>query len=61
MNLKRRNAAAVVRYLEGLGYEDLRLVESEQRIHSENAHDAARGHLFCRFGRSGRGPESVLP
>ncbi len=49
MNWKQRNAAAVVEYLESLGYNDLRHVESRARIDSTCVNKAARGHLSCRF------------
>lgn len=50
MNLKRRNVAAVVEYLLGLGYRNIRHVESGEGIDAGNSHVAARGHLYCVFG-----------
>ncbi len=45
MTQKRRNAAAVVAFLEQAGYREIRHVESGARINAENAAVAAQGHL----------------
>jgi hypothetical protein len=47
MNQKRRNVAAIVAYLEELGYRDILHVESGAKITSANAAVAAQGHLYC--------------
>lgn len=47
MNLKRRNVAAIVSYLNELGFNDIRHVESGARITTDNSALAAEGHLYC--------------
>lgn len=54
MKRKRRNVAAVLEYLQALGYHDIRHVESNVAIDRDNSHLAARGHLFCRYASSDR-------
>ena len=48
MNLKRRNVAEIVGYLNELGYTDIRHIESTTAITPANSATAAQGHLFCR-------------
>jgi len=48
MALKRKNVAAVVAYLNDLGYRDIRHIESGTSIHTDNSSIAAQGHLYCR-------------
>jgi FkbM family methyltransferase len=48
MALKRKNVAAVVAYLNDLGYRDIRHIESGTSIQTENSAIAAQGHLYCR-------------
>ena len=48
MALKRKNAAAVVAYLNDLGYRDIRHIESGTSIHTDNSAIAAQGHLYSR-------------
>ncbi len=47
MNLKLKNVAAIVSYLNELGYCDILHVESGTRIGSDNSGVAAKGHLYC--------------
>jgi len=48
MNLKRKNVAAIVAYLDELGYRDILHVESGSKIGVENSAVAAEGHLYCQ-------------
>ena len=48
MNLKRENVAAVVEYLNEVGYHDILHIESGTAIRQDNSAAAAQGHLFCR-------------
>jgi FkbM family methyltransferase len=48
MDLKRKNVAAVVGFLNDLGYRDIRHIESGASIHTGNSAGAAQGHLYCR-------------
>jgi len=48
VNLKRRNAAAIVANLHELGYRDIRHVESGATIDASNSALAAQGHLYCQ-------------
>ncbi len=48
MNLKRKNAEAIVACLEELGYRDILHVESGATISSGNSAIAAQGHLYCQ-------------
>ena len=47
MNLKRRNVAEIVGYLNELGYTDIRHIESTTAITQANSATAAQGHLHC--------------
>jgi FkbM family methyltransferase len=48
MNLKRKNVAAIVAYLNELGYTDILHVESGTKIRGDNSGVAAEGHLYCQ-------------
>lgn len=48
MNIKRKNVAAIVTYLNDLGYKEIWHVESGSNIGPETATVAAEGHLYCR-------------
>jgi FkbM family methyltransferase len=48
MNLKLKNVAAIVAYLNELGYSKIRHVESGARINADNSSVAAVGHLYCQ-------------
>jgi FkbM family methyltransferase len=47
LNLKLKKVAAIVAFLEELGYSEIRHVESGTRIHCGNSSVAAEGHLYC--------------
>ena len=47
MREKKRKAAAIVQFLEAMGYESIEHVESGQRIGTGNSDAAAEGHLFA--------------
>ena len=49
MNLKRTNVAAIVAYLNQLGYTDILHVESGTTITGDNSSIAAEGHLYCQM------------
>ena len=49
MNLKLKNVAAIVAYLNELGYSNIRHVESGVIIDAGNSRVAAKGHLYCRL------------
>jgi len=48
MNLKLKNVAAILGYLNELGYSEIRHVESGARINADNSSVAAEGHLYCQ-------------
>lgn len=48
MNLKRKNVAAIVAYLNEFGYRDILHVESKTLISLANSSIAAQGHLYCQ-------------
>jgi FkbM family methyltransferase len=48
MRLKLKKVAAIVAYLNELGYSDIRHVESGARIDARNSSAAAEGHLHCQ-------------
>jgi len=48
MNLKLKNVAAIVAYLNELGYDDIQHVESGVKITAQNSCVASEGHLCCR-------------
>lgn len=48
MNLKRKNVAAIVGYINGLGYCNIRHIESGLTINADNSSLAAEGHLYCQ-------------
>lgn len=48
MNQKKKKVAAIVSYLEEIGYSDIRHVESGALISLTNSSAAAEGHLYCR-------------
>lgn len=45
---KRRNVVAILQFLEGAGYSDIRHIESRSVVTSTACDVAANGHLFCR-------------
>ena len=47
MREKKQNAAAIVQFLEAVGYESIEHVESGQPIGTGNSDAAAEGHLFA--------------
>ena len=49
-NEKLRKVAAIVAYLQSLGYREIRHVESGVGIGGENSATAAEGHLYCLPG-----------
>ena len=48
MNLKLKSVAAIVAYLNELGYSEIRHIESGAKINSGNTSTAAEGHLYCQ-------------
>lgn len=48
MTLKRQKAAAIVDFLQELGYRDILHIESNSKISNSNSALAAQGHLYCK-------------
>jgi hypothetical protein len=61
MREKKRKAAAIVQFLEAMGYESIEHVESGQRIGTGNSEAAAEGHLFAITPKGPPSPTETSP